>query len=350
MTRWGFASDRAFLARMHENGVLYLLVPFSPFLLALLLDSYGILFPPMIDLGWSIIPAPISFGFAELAAFFLSFPLLFAVMNPTGIARGLAAAALGFAFACVGINAITGEVRYVFGQPALWEGLPLNLLLAGLFAIPIGAALALAGYTGRWDIPVRVTTVRRAFLLVTGTALMLWPLREIVLYRNIPLAVSVVLAFACIGLLMQRYRWPRLPLLFGVMVGHQFEKNFLSAVSAYDLSSVLVRPCSAVLATTVLAAAGLSYYLSRSNAPSTEAGPTGFRLAALLQQRNVVPALGVAAGVTFVWGSLGFEDVYTWFLPRVAGLAVAGLCLLELVFSMREPMSRTIPSEEVSNP
>ena len=57
--------------------------------------------------------------------------------------------------------------------------------------------------------------------------------------------------------------------------------------------------------------------------------------------------LGVAAGTAFWWGSLGFENVNAWFLPRVAGLAAMAFCLLELVFSIRGQSRNTEPAEDM---
>ena len=276
--------------------------------------------------------------------------MLFAVLNPSGIVRGLAAASLGLALASIGTQIVlpSYEFRFVGGQEALWGGLPEGSIISGLILIPAGAALVHAGYRGRWSIPVRVTRNRRAFVLVMGTALVVWALWGIFSGEDVWIAVAVALAFTCAGLLMQRYQWPRLPLLFGVTVGSLIEVNFIDAMARHDLPGALVQPCPIALAAMVLALAVLSYRLRRSGAPSGETRPPGFRLPALLQWRNVVPVLGVAVGAAFWWGSLGLEQVYGWFMPRVAGLAVMAFCLLELLFSTRDkaPRSNASPTDD----
>ena len=327
--------------------MLYLLLPSGLVLLSSTLVGYM-----RYMLTLLVLASPVSFSFsvsfAEVAALALSFPMVFAVLNPSGIVRGLATASLGFAFASVGINVITGEVRYVFGQPDLWTGLPLGPVFAGLLLGPIGATLALAGYRGRWGPSVRVTAVRRGFLLVAGSALMVWAVAEIFFYEDTPLAIPVGLAFTGAGFLMQRCQWPRLPLLLGIILGSGGEANIFSAAGIYGLPGALVRPFFIVLAFMVLALAVLSYRLRRSGTRSGDVETTEFRLPvseALLQRRNIVPVLGVVAGAAFWWGSLGFEHIETWFMPRVAGLAAMVFCLLELTLSVRNqvPQSNAWP-------
>ncbi len=316
--------------------MLYLVVPFSLILLPNLSAVASLTFALPVDRN----PVLVFFGAPEVAAYYLSIPLFFAVLNPSGIVRGLAAASLGFAFASVGFSGTTGDVRYIFGQSALWEGLPVGPVFSGLLQIPIGAALAYAGYRDKWHIPVRVTAIRRASLILAGSALIVWAVAETLLYENMGFAVAVALAFLCIGLLMQRYRWPRLPLLLGFICGPLVEKFLHIAISTYGLPGLVQRPIPLGLAVMVLALAVLSYRLHKSGTPSGEVGTAALRqpvLTALLQRRNIVPALGLAAGVAFWWGSLGFEDLFSWFLPRVAGLAVAALCLLELAIRVRNP-------------
>lgn len=50
--------------------------------------------------------------------------------------KGLAMAALGLLAGTVGMDQATGTPRFVFGQLALWDGLDILTLVAGLFAIP----------------------------------------------------------------------------------------------------------------------------------------------------------------------------------------------------------------------
>ena len=87
-------------------------------------------------------------GFADLTAVMLAFVLLPAVLAPRAIVRGLAAGAFGVLFGTIGIDSITGEVRYVFGQSWLWEGLPTVPVVIGLLAIPWGLNLVRRSLTG----------------------------------------------------------------------------------------------------------------------------------------------------------------------------------------------------------
>ena len=183
--------------------------------------------------------------------------------------------------------------------------------------------------------------------MATGSALTILALWESFNEDHVWFAMLVLFAFACIGLLMQRCRWPRLPLLFGLIFGPIVEWNSINAMARYDLLGALARPLVMALAAMVLAVGVLSYCLRKSGAPSGEAGMTDFRqpmLTALLQRRNIVPALGIAVGVAFWWSSLSFNHVFTWLLPRVAGLTVAALCLLELALSTRNQEGNAWPA------
>lgn len=50
--------------------------------------------------------------------------------------KGLLAAAFGIALSTVGLDQITGEPRFTFNQPTLYEGLPLVAVIIGAFAMP----------------------------------------------------------------------------------------------------------------------------------------------------------------------------------------------------------------------
>ncbi len=332
MLKRDIASYWAFLARMHRNGVLYLFVPFSFTLLMWLFLSYGVLVLPGFELPEFLA------GFAGLAAYFLSIPLLFAVLNPSGIVRGLSTASLGFALAAFGTRPpvpLAGP-RYV--SDPWFSGLPVDPVFSGLFVLPIGAALALAGYRGAWGVPLSLSRMRRVLLLVTGSMLMILAIAGTVFEEDIWLAITVMITFMCAGLLMQRYAWPRWPLFTGFMLGTFGEREFINALARYGLSGALSQPMPLGLTAMVLVAAGFAYCLRRRSTASAKTGTPAFRqplLTALLQWRNIMPALGIVAGAAFWLGSLGFGDIYVWFMPRVAGLAAMAFCLLELTLSVR---------------
>jgi putative tricarboxylic transport membrane protein len=68
-----------------------------------------------------------------------------ASLSGDAVIKGLAAAAIGFQFATVGLDPISGIERYTFGTLYLWDGLRLVPATLGLFAIPELIDLAVKG-------------------------------------------------------------------------------------------------------------------------------------------------------------------------------------------------------------
>ena len=89
-------------------------------------------------------PVILKFSFPEIAAVAFFGIVMVAALSAGAMARGLAAGALGVLLGTVGINPITGDVRYVFDQPNLWEGLPIVVVTIGFFALPEMIDLAIA--------------------------------------------------------------------------------------------------------------------------------------------------------------------------------------------------------------
>ena len=81
-------------------------------------------------------PFVLSFGFPEIAAMAFFGIAMVSALSSGAMVKGLAAGAFGVLFGTVGINPITGDVRFVFQQPSLWSGLPLIATTLGLFALP----------------------------------------------------------------------------------------------------------------------------------------------------------------------------------------------------------------------
>ena len=80
--------------------------------------------------------ASLAFGPPEyflLAIFGLT---IIAALSPTSIVKGLIAGLLGLLFGTVGIDPITGDMRFTFGAVHLYDGFPLIPLILGLFAFP----------------------------------------------------------------------------------------------------------------------------------------------------------------------------------------------------------------------
>ena len=89
-------------------------------------------------------PVILLFGFPEIAAVAFFGIAMVSALSAGAMVKGLAAGALGVLFGTVGINAITGDVRFVFDQPNLWGGLPIIVVTLGFFALPEMTDLAIA--------------------------------------------------------------------------------------------------------------------------------------------------------------------------------------------------------------
>ncbi len=81
-------------------------------------------------------PVILLFGFPEIAAMAFFGIAMVSALSAGAMVKGLMAGALGVVFGTVGINAITGDVRFVFQQPQLWGGLPIIAVTLGFFALP----------------------------------------------------------------------------------------------------------------------------------------------------------------------------------------------------------------------
>ena len=89
-------------------------------------------------------PIILKFSFPEIAAVAFFGIAMVAALSAGAMVKGLAAGGLGVLLGTVGINAITGDVRFVFSQPSLWEGLPIVVVTIGFFALPEMIDLAIA--------------------------------------------------------------------------------------------------------------------------------------------------------------------------------------------------------------
>jgi TctA family transporter len=83
--------------------------------------------------------SPQYFMFAMLGVAFL------ASLTGGSVTKGLIAACLGFLFALVGLDPISGTERYTFELLYLWDGIGLVPATLGLFAIPEIIGMAIAG-------------------------------------------------------------------------------------------------------------------------------------------------------------------------------------------------------------
>jgi TctA family transporter len=89
-------------------------------------------------------PFMMAFGTPELLALCVLGLTLVAAVSQGNMMKGLVAACFGVVIASVGDEAQTGELRWTFDSLYLWEGVPLEALVLGLFAVPelieLGAA------------------------------------------------------------------------------------------------------------------------------------------------------------------------------------------------------------------
>ena len=115
------------------------------------------------------------------------------------------------------------------------------------------------------------------------------------------LALPIIAAFAGVGLLLYNSGWPRLPLFVGVIAGPTVEGNYLSAVNVVSSQiEIVMRPIVLVLIVVVIAIALASHRIANAKAPTVAGAPTRQSLGtAALQWQNIVPLLGVAAGIAF---------------------------------------------------
>lgn len=81
-------------------------------------------------------PIVTSFGPPEFLLLALMGISLISAVSREGMLQGLTVGAVGVTCAMVGLSIRTGEPRLTFGIPALWDGLDLPALVAGLFIIP----------------------------------------------------------------------------------------------------------------------------------------------------------------------------------------------------------------------
>ena len=77
----------------------------------------------------------LGFGPIELAAVLLFALTFVAALSSGSLLKGLAAAAIGLLFACVGVDAEMSTQRLTFGFPELSEGIPLLAVAVGMMAL-----------------------------------------------------------------------------------------------------------------------------------------------------------------------------------------------------------------------
>ncbi len=96
-----------------------------------LIGAVGLLLlAPIFSIMISYIATP------EIAALSCLGLLAISALSNCGLAIGFAVAALGILTSTIGLDAMTGSHRFVFGNLELWDGVNIAAVVAGLFAIP----------------------------------------------------------------------------------------------------------------------------------------------------------------------------------------------------------------------
>ena len=95
-------------------------------------------------------PVMLAIGTPELLAVCILGLTLVAAVSQGAVLKGLIAATLGVLLAAVGNEDQTGALRWTLGTTYLWDGVPLECLALGLFAIPelVDMAVARAAISG----------------------------------------------------------------------------------------------------------------------------------------------------------------------------------------------------------
>ena len=121
-------------------------------------------------------PIVLAFGSPEFFMLGLLGISMVAVLSGNAPVKGLIVGALGLCVGMVGMDPLTGVLRWVFGELYLWDGVPLVPVALGVFAIPEIVDLTIRG-TRIADVPKErlkgVTAGIRGYLpqLVPGPAL-----------------------------------------------------------------------------------------------------------------------------------------------------------------------------------
>lgn len=90
-------------------------------------------------------PVVLAFSPAEFFLLAILGITFIAAVSGESLLRGLTVGCFGLALSFVGLNPITGEARFTFGQLFLWEGVDLVTAVLAMFAIPEMIALGVKG-------------------------------------------------------------------------------------------------------------------------------------------------------------------------------------------------------------
>jgi putative tricarboxylic transport membrane protein len=109
----------------------------------------------MILLAGPMAKLALYFGPAEYAALGIFGLSSVSILSSQFPLRGILSTVLGLLLSTVGLDLITGQQRFTFGIPSLFNGLPLIPLLTGLFALPEAIVLLTEKHAGFLQGPAR---------------------------------------------------------------------------------------------------------------------------------------------------------------------------------------------------
>jgi len=92
-----------------------------------------------------VIPLLMQLRSPELFAVILLGMCFLAVLAQDSAIKGLISAGLGILFSCIGFQTKTGIERFTFGNPYLYDGIQVVVMLMGLLALPVLVELVSAG-------------------------------------------------------------------------------------------------------------------------------------------------------------------------------------------------------------
>ena len=148
-----------------------------------------------------------------------------------------------------------------------------------------------------------------------------------------PTGIHVMVAAAVLGLLMKRYKWPRPPLIVGLLLSSTVEYHFHSAVTTHGIGGALIWPMLIVS----MAAAAAVVAIKKGRVGVADAPPEE----AAAQRRIAVTPQGVFTMAIVSGAAWALYEATTFPLPGkvfplLTGLAVVVLCVVQLVFDLRQ--------------
>src|SRR5260370_1034573 len=198
--------------------------------------------------------------------------------------RGLAAACFGMMLAMIGTDPQTGTLRWTMDSLYLWEGLPIVPVTLGIFALPelcdLGIATLLGAflihglvpgpdmltkhldiaYSMVWSIALANIVGSGLCFMFSGQLAKLATLRYTLI---MPCVLSLIyigafehsrnwgdlyslLFFGMLGWAMKHFRWPRPPLILGIVLCSILDRYMFISIERYGVSWML-RPIVIVM-------------------------------------------------------------------------------------------------------